>query len=267
MKLPIFDTNNKKVGECPLPKLFEEPIRPDIIGRAVLALRSRNITPYGSKKDAGMRSSARLSKRRRDYRGSYGFGISRTPRKILSRSGTRMNWVGAFAPNTVGGRRAHPPKSKKIILKVNKKERKMAIRSCIAATVSRSAVEGRGHYIPKEYPFIIDDSFTELSKAKDMLLSLKSLGFDKELVRVARKKFRSGKGKMRGRKIISRIGPLIVISKKGKVTAAASNIPGVDVVSVQELNAEMLAPGQIPGRLTLWTKGAIGALEKGNLFK
>jgi large subunit ribosomal protein L4e len=267
MKLPILDAKNKKVGEYPLPKQFEESIRPDVIGRAVLAMRSRSITPYGSKKEAGMRSSARLSKRRKDYRGSYGFGISRTPRKILSRSGTRMNWVGAFAPNTVGGRRAHPPKSRKIILKVNKKERKMAIRSGIAATIVRSAVEGRGHYIPKDYPFIVDDTFTELSKAKDVILALKSLGFDKELARVERKKFRSGKGKSRGRKKISKIGPLIVISKKSKVTSAASNIPGVDVVSVQELNAEVLAPGQIPGRLTLWTKGAISALEKDNLFR
>ena len=47
-----------------------------------------------------------------------------------------MNWVGAFAPGTVGGRRAHPPKSEKIwSKKINKKENAKAIRSAISATL------------------------------------------------------------------------------------------------------------------------------------
>ena len=47
---------------------------------------------------------------------------------------------------------------------------------------------------------------------------------------------------------------------------AAANIPGVDVVLVKNLNAEMLAPGGKAGRLTLFTKSALDVMEKENLF-
>jgi large subunit ribosomal protein L4e len=43
---------------------------------------------------------------------------------------------------------------------------------------------------------------------------------------------------------------------------AARNIPGVEIAKVNNLNAEMLAPGAHPGRLTLWTNGAIEQLDK-----
>lgn len=48
---------------------------------------------------------------------------------------------------------------------------------------------------------------------------------------------------------------------------AAANVPGVEAVEVKHLNAELLAPGAEPGRLTLWTKAAINILEKEKLFK
>ena len=85
MKLNILDISNKKVGEINLPMQFDEDVRPDLAKRAVLALQSSKRQPYGSMKEAGKRASSTLSKRRRRYRGSYGLGISRTPRKILSR--------------------------------------------------------------------------------------------------------------------------------------------------------------------------------------
>ena len=72
---------------------------------------------------------------------------------------------------------------------------------------------------------------------------------------------------MRGRKYRQKIGPLIVVSKKDKISDSASNIPGIDVVEVKNLNAELLAPGGHAGRLTLWTKAAINILEKEKLFE
>ena len=150
MKLDILDISNKKTGEINLPIQFDEEVRPDLVSRSVLALRSNKRQSYGAMPEAGKRASADVSKRRRKYRGMYGFGISRTPKKVLSRRGTRMNWVGAVAPNTVGGRRAHPPKSeKKLIKKINKKERKKAIRIGISATIIKDVVRGRGHVIPE----------------------------------------------------------------------------------------------------------------------
>jgi large subunit ribosomal protein L4e len=43
---------------------------------------------------------------------------------------------------------------------------------------------------------------------------------------------------------------------------AAGNVPGVEVTTVANLNTEMLAPGTHPGRLTLWTNGAIEELNQ-----
>ncbi|MCH8328976.1 MAG: 50S ribosomal protein L4 [Nanoarchaeota archaeon] len=268
MKLDILDNSKKKTGEINLPTQFDEYIRPDLIKRAVLALQSNKRQPYGAKAEAGKRSSSIISKRRHQYRGCYGFGISRTPRKILSRRGTRMYWVGAFAPNTVGGRRAHPPKSEKILSKkINKKERRKAIRMGISATVMSDLVKSRGHIVPEGYPFIIDKNFEELSKTKKVRDALKAFGLEKELERVDKRKIRSGRGKSRGRKYKTGKGPLIVVSKVGNMTKAADNIPGIDVVNVKEINAELLAPGNMPGRLTLWTAGAIEILEKEKLFR
>lgn len=268
MKLYILDASKNKIGEIELPWQFREEFRPDLIQRAVLAIQSHKRQAYAASMEAGKRVSAKLSRRRRDYRGSYGYGISRVPRKILSRRGTRMNWVGAFAPGTVGGRRAHPPKSEKIWWrKINEKERLKAIRSAITATILRDVVAERGHILPDEYPFILDEKFESLGKTKDILTSLKKLGLDNELSRAKEKKVRAGKGKTRGRKYKKKKGPLIVVAKKDKLSKAVANIPGIDVIEVKKLNAELLAPGAKAGRLTLWTSAAINILKNENLFK
>lgn len=267
MKLKVYDISGKKIGEKNLPAQFDEDIRMDIMKRSFLALQSNKKQPYGASDEAGKRASAKLSKRRRKYRGMYGFGISRTPRKILSRRGTRMYWVGAFSPNTVGGRKAHPPKSeKKIGKKINRKERKKSIRVGISATVINDLVKKRGHMTPNEYPFILEKKFEDLSKTKEVRLSLKSFGLEKELNRLDKKKVRTGIGKLRGRKYRIKKGPLIVVSKKSNIFKSANNIPGVDIINVKDLNAELLAPGGIPGRLTLWTVNALDILEKEKLF-
>jgi len=267
MKLDILDISKNKIGEIDSPPQFDEEFRPDLIHRAVLAIQSHKRQKYAASKYAGKRVSAKLSKRRRDYRGSYGLGISRVPRKILSRSGTRMNWVGAFAPGTVGGRRAHPPKSEKIWWrKINKKERAKAIRSAIAANMSREIVAQRGHKLPDNYPFVLDDKFELIDKTKVMIETLKKLGLRDELIRVEGKKIRAGKGKSRGRKYISKRGPLIIVSNISDTNKTIPNPPGVDVVKVKDLNAELLAPGARPGRLTLWTSTSIKTLKEERLF-
>ena len=55
---------------------------------------------------------------------------------------------------------------------------------------------------------------------------------------------------------------LIVTGKKANVFKAARNLPGVDVCVAQNLNAELLAPGCVPGRLVLWSESAIKALDE-----
>ncbi len=265
--MKVLSVKNEEKGNIELPSQFHEDIRPDIIKRTVHALQSHKRQPYGATPTAGKRSSAKLSRRRRAYKTSYGIGISRVPRKVLSRHGTRMFWVGAFAPGTVGGRRSHPPKAEKSFEhKVNEKERRKAIRSAISATVVKEIVSARGHVVPENYPIIVEAGFEELKKTKEAVAVLNVLGLENEILRADERKVRSGKGKARGRKYRIKAGPLIVVSNKCNASNAMKNITGVDVVEVNNLNAELLAPGCVPGRLTVWTENAIKRLEKESLF-
>lgn len=268
MELPIIDKANKEKGKRKMPSQFSEKVRPDLILRAVFAVQSSKRQRYGAFEDAGNRHSAELSRRRKNYRGSYGIGISRVPRKIMSRRGTRMNWVAANVPCVVGGRRAHPPVAiKNWEQKINKVEKRKAIRSALSAALDKNFVQERGHNVPAKYPFIIDASFEEISKTKDMIIALKAIGLEKELERSAEIKVRAGKGKLRGRKYKRKKGVLLVVGDSCKLMKGARNIPGVDIVKMREINAELLAPGGVPGRLTLFTESAINSIEKEKLFE
>ncbi len=267
MKLKIVDSNSQEKGQIEMPEQFSQPVRYDLIQRAVLAVQTVGRQSYGAMPEAGERVVAKLSRRRRDYKGSYGKGISRVPRKTMARSGSQFTWEGAFAPGTRKGRRAHPPKSGKILIeKINKKEKKKAIRSAISATIIPNIVSERGHKVPKSYPFILDTSAEEIVTTKQALDMLNKLDFGAELSRCADRKIRAGRGKMRNRKYISKVGPLIVVSKPCKLQKACSNIRGVDVQNVASINAEFLAPGTKPGRLTLWTADAVKMMKEKKLF-
>jgi len=266
MKAELFNIEGKKIKSIDLPSQFDTPYRPELIKRAVLVVQKNRRQPYGADPMAGKRASAELSRRRRKYRGSYGKGISRVPRKILSRRGSQMYMVGAFAPGTVGGRRAHPPKAEKDwTLKMNTKERRLAISSAIAATANKTLVTKRGH-ITEITPIILDTRAEEMSKTKDVIALMNKLNLGKELERAAIKKVRAGKGKNRGRKYKKRKGPLFVVSNKCNLSRAAKNIPGVDIKNVNLLNAELLAPGTVAGRLTIYTAAALEKLDKEKLF-
>jgi large subunit ribosomal protein L4e len=263
MKIPVFDKTAKEISKKELPVQFNELVRPDLIYRAVLTVQANSRQPYGSNPDAGMMVSAKLSRRRRDYKGAYGIGISRSPRKIMSHKGTRFNWVGALAPNTVGGRRAHPPKTERIWdKKLNEKERKKALRSALAATMHRDLVVARGHLLPKDFPFILSNDIENITKTKDVIELLFALGFREELDRTKEKVHRAGIGKNRGRPYKIKKSVLFVVSKKCDLNKSAANVSGVDIVTPNHLNAELLAPGCAIGRLTLYTEGAIDEIAK-----
>nr|MBT4247044.1 50S ribosomal protein L4 [Candidatus Woesearchaeota archaeon] len=267
MKVTILNKENQNKGEVDFPSQFSESYRPDLIRRAVHALQSAARQAYGANPDAGQRHSSTISKRRRNYRGCYGFGISRVNRKIHSRKGTRMFWVGATSPQTRGGRRSHAPKADKIFeQKINKKENQKAIRSAMAASVDKVIVAARGHKLPETYPFVLAADFENLNKTKEIEAALEKLGLQAELTRSSVKKVRAGMGKLRGRKYRRKKGPLVVVSGKCNLEKAAKNLPGVDIVHVNALNAEVLAPGAQPGRITLYTEKAIETIGKEKLF-
>ncbi|MBN2111537.1 50S ribosomal protein L4 [Candidatus Woesearchaeota archaeon] len=267
MELKILSLTKQEIGKKKLPKQFDEPVRKDLIQKVVRALQSNKRQPYGAFPRAGKRASAKISRRRHDYKTAYGYGISRVPRKILSRRGTRFNWVGAFAPGTVGGRRTHPPKAEKIwSQKINKKENRKAIRSAISATLSPELVKQRGHNVPEGYPFIIESKFEGIKKAKEVQKALAKLGLAEEMERASKRKVRAGRGKSRGRKYKTKKGPLLVVSSECSLIKACGAIPGIEVVNVKKINAELLAPGTHVGRLTLFTDKAIESMEKDKLF-
>jgi len=250
MSVPVFNADNNVSGEVELPKIFDTPYRPDVIKRAVISLQTHGFQPQGRDPMAGKRTTAESW--------GTGRGMSRVPRQ-------RGSSRAAFGVSIVGGHQAFPPKSEKKIRKeINKKERRLAIRSGIAATAKRELVAGRGHFIDSvgQLPLIVEDGVSSLTKTKDVRELFVKLGVWPDVERADRKKIRAGRGKTRGRGKKVGKGPLIVITEDLGIVKAASNIPGVDVVKVEDLNAELLAPGAHPGRLVVWTESAFRSLDE-----
>jgi len=250
MKIPVFNLKNEKIDEIEIPKIFETPVRHDVIKRAVLALQSTRFQPQGRDPMAGKRTTAESM--------GTGRGIARVPRL---KDGRRA----AFGVSTVGGHQAFPPRSEKIIVKrINKKEKRFAVKSGIAATAVKELVEHRSHKVAdvKQLPIVIDDDVESLTKTKEVAELFQSLGIWADVERADRKKTRAGKGKMRGRRKKAGKGPLIVVSEDKGITKAGRNLPGVDITNVHSLNAELLAPGAHPGRLVVWGRSAFEKLDE-----
>lgn len=248
----VFNLKGKPVRKVQLSKIFQTPLRPDVIKRAVVAIQSHRFQPQGRDVIAGERTTA-------ESRG-VGLGISRIPR-TKGPAGR-----GALIPFAVGGRAAHPPVSeKKVGKKIPKKEKKLATRSAIAATGSKEIVTSRGHITEfvRDFPLVVSDDFQKLKKTGEVEKVLIELGLWPDTYRVKRsRKIRAGKGKRRGRRTKQGVGPLLVISENQGILRAARNVPGIEIVNVGNLNAELLAPGTHPGRLTVWTESAIKKVEK-----
>ncbi len=253
-KAKVLDLSGNFVREVALPPVFLEEYRPDLIKRAVLTIQSNRLQPKGANPLSGRKTSAESW--------GVGRGVSRVPR---IKTGNRA----ARAPQTVGGRRAHPPKTEEVLKrKINKKERRKAIRSAIAATIDPDLVRSRGHKFSDavKLPIVVEDALESLEKTSKVEETLKSIGVWEDVLRAKERKVRAGKGKMRGRRYKHRKSVLIVISgeegtpEDKKIKMGAKNLPGVDVTSVEELNTEQLAPGTHPGRLTIWTESSISKL-------
>ncbi len=261
MKAKVVSIDGSAGKEIKLPSHFDEQLRTDLIARAVISAQANRRQDYGSDTRAGKRSSAKYKGTRKGWGHSYGYGQARIPRLMIS--GGRAVGRAMIAPQTVGGRRAHPPKVETVRgEKINRKERTKAIRSAIAATGDQNVVSARGHKFEASLPLVVENKLEGLKKLKEVKQAFKSLGINNDLERASKKKIRAGKGKLRGRKYKKKVGPLIVIGNDKGIVKASKNLPGVQVTRVEQLNAELLAPGSAPGRLTLWTQNAIEKLAK-----
>lgn len=259
MKTQIVDKTGKKVGDFSFDVIAD--VRDDIFKKAVLAEFSLFRQEKGANVLAGKRDSINVSKRRKNYRSTYGKGGSRTPKKSMWSRGMQHRFVGAFAPNTVGGRKAHAPNANKNILKsMNNKEWNTAILSGLSASLNRDLVIKNGQKVPESYPFILDDKVEELGKTKEIKDLLEKLGFGEEMQRTSVRKIRAGRGTMRNRTYRTKRGPLFVISSmETPLLKAARNIQGVDIISADLLLASDFGMSDKPGRAVIFTQS--GAKE------
>ena len=134
----------------------------------------------------------------------------------------------------------HPPKIRSYAKKLNRKEQILALNSAIAATSQKEIVEARGHNINGiELPLIVEDKIEAITKTRDFVALVRSLGLTAEMDSSKKKKL------------------LVIVGTDNGIRRAASNVDGVDVATVNDLDVDLLAPGTHPGRLTLWSESAI----------
>jgi large subunit ribosomal protein L4e len=262
MKVNVYGTNGEVKGNLTIDKAFSHALRKDIIKKAFRSEQSLKRQSYGADPLAGQKTSAHYVGRRSIYNSMMNREMARMKR-ITGGGFLRMR--ARFVPQAVKGRKAHPPTSEKNwYLKINKKEKLKALLSAVSATANASLVEARGHKIEKikHIPLVLDDNFSSLRKAKEVMELLVKLGFEEELNRISEKKIRAGKGKLRGRKYVRKKGPLIIIKEDNGIVRSAANMQGFDISTVSDLSMDLLAPGAVPGRLCIWTKSALEEMEK-----
>ncbi len=242
MNATVRNLDGSDAGEVELPEVFETHYRPDLIKRAVQAAQANRQQDYGADEFAGLRTPA-------ESQGS-GRGMAHVP---------RQDGQGRRVPQAVKGRPAHPPKAEKDRgLDINTKERKLAVRSAIAATTDAERVAERGHDFDDdlELPLVVSDEFEDLLKTQEVVSFLEAVGAHADIERADDgKKVRAGRGTTRGRKHKEPSSVLFVTSEEP--SKAARNLAGATVATAANVSAEDLAPGTHPGRLTVWTESAL----------
>jgi large subunit ribosomal protein L4e len=247
MKAKLFDKSGRVKGDVDLPRCFGKKVRADVLLKVFEAQKGVFAQAYGAMEGAGAQYSASgisVKKRHHVHKGTYGKGISRIPRKIMSRHGASFNWIGATVSSTRGGRRPHAPRAgKNVFKKINKKELRLAY--CSAFSGSAKDV------------VVFDGNVLDL-KSKDFFSVLKKVfGSLDGILKV--KKIRAGIGKMRGRKYKSNAGLLFVIGSEEKMKRK-----GIDVVSVNELAIKDLTNNGVVGRKVCYSEKAVE--EIGEVF-
>merc|ERR1712226_629123 len=238
-----------------LPAVFKAPIRPDIVSFIHHEVAKNHRQPYCVNRDAGHQTSAE----------SWGTGraVARIPR--VKGGGTHRSGHAAFGNMCRGGRMFAPTKQwRRWHRKVGVAQKRYAMCSAIAATGVPALVMAKGHQIDEipEVPLVVSDSVQAYTKTKEAFILLKRTKAYKDVEKVCKtNRMRAGKGKMRNRRRIQKRGPLIIYEKDHGLTRAFRNLPGVDTISVDELNILKLAPGGHVGRFCVWTESAFKKLD------
>jgi len=250
IEVPVCSATGEVQGNVRLPDVYRVPVRKDLIHRVFMSEFTAAIQPKGRDPMAGMRTTAV----------SLGIhhGLARVPRV---KSSTRAR----LAPFVRGGRLAHPPRvDENIKEEVNKLERLMGTMSALAATAYVDLVRARGHvFEASAVPIVIDSAVLQsVKRTREARELLKKLGVYSDVERAAEgTKVRAGKGKMRGRRYVEPKSVLFVLEDHASPFAiAVKGLPGVDVVEPQLVSVLELAPGGVPGRLTVVTTKSLELL-------
>ncbi|PIN90820.1 50S ribosomal protein L4 [Candidatus Pacearchaeota archaeon CG10_big_fil_rev_8_21_14_0_10_34_76] len=255
MKATLYDITGKKKGEIEMPKLFDNRVREDLVGKYFEV--DKFIQPYSPDPRGGRKHSASgtISHKRHDWKGHYGKGISRTPRKTMWRRGTQFFWVGAEVSSTRGGRRAHGPKGIGKEKKINLREIQIAMNSGFAASANKNYILSRYDSLKDlsvQFPIVIESKLEKV-KTKEIKKMLNLLFGEMENLVFKNKKVRAGKGKIRGRKYKSNAGLLLVTGNDEDV-----KVNGIDVKKLGEVKISDLYP---LGRLVIYTEKSLSQME------
>lgn len=263
MKANIIGIDGITKGSIELPSVFETEYKPKLIKRAAQAIQTSKKQPKGADPRAGKKNTSTYMGYRGvpAYRRTINVEHARLPR--LKNRGALLYGRVAYVPQSVGGIAAHPLKAWEVTIeRINKKEKRLALKSAIATTTMKELVEKR-FIVEKELPIVVEDLFESIAKTKEVLNALTKIGVGKDLENAKNKvRKRAGRGKSRGRITKEKKSVLIVTGKNSKVLKASRNLPGIDAVTVNSLNVDLLAPGAEAGRLVVWTKSAIEELGK-----
>ncbi len=252
-KVPVFSLDGTIIEEALMPAVFNTPLRLDLIRKAYLSFASFKRQPQGRDPLAGKRVSVE----------SFGTGreMARIPR--------HSNGRGGFVPMARGGYKPHPPRvDERIYEEINLKEKRLALRSAVASMCDYELVVKRGHKFEKDVlkslPVVVTDEIENLAHTRDAFFFLQKIGIHPDIIRVKEGiKIRAGKGKLRGRRLKRRVGPLIVVSTSScPAIKAFRNIEGVDIIGVDKLNIGLVAPGGFPGRLAVFSKKALSDVDR-----
>merc|ERR1739847_178012 len=148
--------------------------------------------------------------------------------------------------------------------RVNIAQKRYAVCSALAASGVPALVMARGHAIMgiNEVPLVVSDNIQTFTKTEEAVTFLRKTKAWEDVARVyATKRMRAGKGKMRNRRRIQKLGPLVIFDQDQGLTRAFRNIPGVETMQVDTLNILRLAPGGHLGRFIIWTEGAFKKLD------
>jgi len=238
-----------------LPAVFRAPVRPDIVNLIHNEVAKNRRQPYCVSEPAGHQTSAE----------SWGTGraVARIPR--VRGGGTHRSGQAAFGNMCRGGRMFAPTKQwRRWHRKVGVAQKRYAICSAIAGSGVPSLVMAKGHVIDgiPEVPFVVSDKVQGFTKTKEAVEFLRRNKAWADVAKVyATRRMRAGKGKLRNRRHVQKLGPLVVYDQDQGLTKAFRNIPGVDAIQVDNLNILKLAPGGHIGRFVIWTESAFKKLD------